>query len=161
MSHGASRHRVTMSKKNLRTGEVATQAGVSIATLRYYERRGLIAPPSRTASGYRAFDPNTVRTVRLIKQAQALGFTLKEIHQLLTICYGPDGTCADLHDAARAKLEDLQRQIDDATAKRRALEALLVRCDRRPGVPASECGVLGALEQSAADHACERPADDD
>jgi MerR family mercuric resistance operon transcriptional regulator len=135
-----------MSRKNLRTGEVATQAGVSIATLRYYERRGLIPPPSRTSSGYRAFEPETVRTVRLIKRAQALGFTLKEIHHLLSICLS-HGTCADLHEAARAKVDDLDHQIRSLSGKREALGELLTDCPRDTAAPATDCPILEQLEQ--------------
>lgn len=137
------------SRKNLRTGEVATKAGVSIATLRYYERRGLIPPPSRTSSGYRAFEPETVRTVRLIKQAQALGFTLKEIHNLLSICLRADGTCADLHEAAAAKVDDLEEQIQSLSEKRTALSELLVACPKDASKPATECPVLKTLEANA------------
>lgn len=138
-----------MSKNNLRTGEVATQAGVSIATLRYYERRGLIPPPSRTSSGYRAFEPETVRTVRLIKQAQALGFTLREIHNLLSICLRSDGTCADLHDAASTKVDDLAEQIQSLSEKRDALSELLMACPKDTSKPAAECPVLTMLETNA------------
>jgi DNA-binding transcriptional MerR regulator len=135
-------------KRNLRTGEVATQAGVSIATLRYYERRGLILPPSRTSSGYRAFEPDTVRIVKLIKQTQALGFTLREIHQLLEVCHRAPGTCADVHDAASAKLRDLERQIADLTEKRTALQGLLGVCPNDARASARDCPLLQRLEQS-------------
>ena len=74
-----------MSGSALRVGEVAALAGVHRETLRYYERRGLIPAPPRRASGYRAYPPVTIERVRLIKWAQGLGFTLREIGELSRI----------------------------------------------------------------------------
>jgi len=136
-----------MSTKNLRTGEVATRAGVSIATLRYYERRGLIPAPSRTPSGYRAFDPETIRTVRLIKSAQALGFTLKEIHSLLSIVLAPDGTCSDLGQLARDKLADIDEQIESLQQKRASLADMIEECPNSAEATARDCPLLRRLER--------------
>lgn len=138
-----------MSKHNLRTGEVANLAGVSIATLRYYERRGLIPPPSRTASGYRAFGTETVRTVRMIKAAQALGFTLKEIHSLLSVVLAPDGAPADLYAIARAKADELNRQARSIEQKRSALSSLLADCNGDDAAIAAESHFVRGLEASA------------
>ena len=66
----------------MRSAEVATEAGVNVQTLRYYERRGLLAAPARLPSGYRNYRPETVRIVRFVKQAQQLGFSLEEIETL-------------------------------------------------------------------------------
>ena len=74
-----------MERAALRVGRVAVRAGVHRETLRYYERRGLIAAPPRRPSGYRAYPPATVERVRLIKWAQDLGFTLREIGELSRI----------------------------------------------------------------------------
>ena len=69
----------------MQTGEVAARAGVNIQTLRYYERRGLLGRPPRTASGYRRYSEDAVRIVRFVKRAQELGFTLDEAEQLLRL----------------------------------------------------------------------------
>lgn len=74
-----------MEPGSLRAGEVAVGAGVHRETLRYYERRGLIPAPPRRASGYRAYPPETVERVRLIKWAQGLGFTLREIRRRIAL----------------------------------------------------------------------------
>ncbi|MGH9098293.1 MAG: MerR family transcriptional regulator, partial [Acidimicrobiales bacterium] len=63
----------------MRSSEVATEAGVNVQTLRYYERRGLLPSPARLASGYWAYGPEAVRTVRFAKAAQGLGFSLTEV----------------------------------------------------------------------------------
>ena len=69
----------------LRTGQVAKQTGVNVETLRYYERQGLIDAPPRTASGYREYPAETVSRIRFIRRAKALGFTLQEIGDLLSL----------------------------------------------------------------------------
>ena len=137
-----------MSTRNLRTGEVATQAGVSIATLRYYERRGLIPAPSRTASGYRAFDAETIRLVRLIKRAQGLGFTLKEVHRLLAVVMAADGTCSELNELAHSKLADLDAQLESLREKRSALADMLTDCVNDPGATTGDCRFLHKLESA-------------
>ena len=72
----------------MRSAQVAAEAGVNLQTLRYYERRGLLPEPPRLESGYRAYHPNAVRTVRFVKTAQRLGFTLEEIESLLDLAAG-------------------------------------------------------------------------
>ena len=67
----------------MRVGEIAERAGVNVETLRYYERRGLLPAPERTPSGHRRYDEETVRLLRAIKEAQAVGFTLAEIAEYL------------------------------------------------------------------------------
>lgn len=71
--------------RGLRTGELADRAGVNVQTLRYYERRGLLAAPARRPSGQREYPEDTVRLLRTIKAVQRLGFTLAEIEELLTL----------------------------------------------------------------------------
>src|SRR5215216_4187470 len=71
-----------MGRDTMRIGEAAAQAGVSVQTLRYYERRGLITKLARRPSGYREYSPDVVRLIRLIKWAQNLGFTLDEIKEM-------------------------------------------------------------------------------
>ncbi len=138
-------------KRHLRTSEVATLAGVSIATLRYYERRGLISPPSRTASGYRSFDPDTVVLVRLIKGAQALGFTLKEIHELIRLRRDEDATCQQMFRTARDKLTDLDEQIARLQRQREELVRVLDTCPRDREATAIDCPMFGRLEQLGRD----------
>ncbi|HVD13202.1 MAG TPA: MerR family transcriptional regulator [Actinomycetota bacterium] len=75
----------------MRIGEVAELAGVNVETLRYYERRGLLAAPERSPAGHRAYDEDAVRFVRAIKEAQGLGFTLAEIEEHLRLARRPGG----------------------------------------------------------------------
>lgn len=135
-----------MNKKPLRIGEVAAQTGVSVATLRYYERRGLITAPARSASGYRAYAADTLEEIRLIRRMQRLGFTLEEILALLGTRRDADGTCADVLRYAWHKVADLDKQINDLSRSRDRLTALLAACPERSDLPARLCPILLGLE---------------
>src|SRR5881296_3201270 len=95
----------------LRTADVAKQGGVNLETVRYYERRGLLPKPPRTLAGYRTFDAGAVRRLRFIKQAQALGFSLKEIKALLALRLDPRASCADVRRRAEAKIADIDGKL--------------------------------------------------
>jgi DNA-binding transcriptional MerR regulator len=118
-----------VSGQGLRTGELATRAGVNVQTLRYYERRGLLAAPARRPSGQRRYPEETVGRLHTIKAAQRLGFTLAEIEELLDLSEHRRGT-GELHQRARAKLAEIDARIDQLTRMRRALlEVLAADCD--------------------------------
>ncbi len=130
----------------MRIGEAAAQAGVNIQTLRYYERRGLLPEPERRSSGYRAYDPDTVGLVRFIKRAQELGFTLREIEDLIELRQGPRRG-ADVRAVAAAKVEDIERRIRQLKAMRKALGGLVSACDCEGG--SLTCPIIEALDDSA------------
>src|SRR5262245_38352047 len=109
----------------LRTGELARLAQVKIDTLRFYERQGLLPVPPRRASGYREYPPEAVELVRFIQRAQELGFTLREIKELLTLRAVPQATCGDVVVLARRKVEEIDAKIGDLRAMRAALTRLL------------------------------------
>lgn len=134
-----------MSKKSLRTGEVAARAGVSVATLRYYERRGLIPEPARTAGGFREYPPETVDVLRLIQRAKELGFTLREIRKLEELRRDPNATCGDFHELATRKQRDLEEQLRFLQRSRDILEDLVKSCPCAGRHPARECRVLSFL----------------
>ncbi len=118
-----------MSGRRLRTGELAERAGVNVQTLRYYERRGLLAAPTRRPSGQREYPEDAVRLLRTIKAAQRLGFTLAEIEELLDLSEHRRGT-GELHRRAEAKVAEIDARIEQLTRMRRALEVVLAAdCD--------------------------------
>ena len=131
----------------MRIGEVAREAGVNIQTLRYYERRGLLEQPRRTASGYRAYPSETVRVVRFVKRAQELGFTLVEIEELLRLRDRRVRSRERVQAHAAAKLSDIDERIQSLKAMREALTVLLDSC-RCAGPP--ECPILEALDAESA-----------
>ena len=130
----------------MRTGEVAAEAGVNVQTLRYYERRGILARPKRTPSGYREYGPDAVRLIRFIKRAQQLGFTLEEIEELLLWRAGRGGSCAGVRSAAEAKIGDVDAKIAALKAMRRALTTLVATCARNRE---RSCPILEALDEKA------------
>ncbi len=128
----------------LKVGEVAKQAGVNLQTVHYYERRGLLPSPPRTGSNYRAYPDDAVLRVRFIKRAQELGFTLREIKELLSLKAAPRTRCADVRERAEAKVQDVDARVRTLQAMRRALTKLIGECSGKG--PVSECPILEALE---------------
>jgi DNA-binding transcriptional MerR regulator len=108
----------------MRIGELAAQSGVGIQTLRYYERRGLIARPARRPSGYRDYQPETARLIRFIKWGQRLGFTLDEIREMTALIENrlPNGA---VRARAAAKIQDVDERIRNLTKMREALQSLV------------------------------------
>ncbi len=130
-------------KATLTLGKVAASAGVNRQTLRYYERRGLLPEPSRTGANYRAYPPDAVERVRFIKRAQALGFALDEVAELLALRDAPHSRCADVRARAQAKVRTIEAKVRDLQAVRRALAALIADCPDTE--PASRCPILRTL----------------
>jgi len=128
----------------LTIGKVARLAEVGVETIRFYERKGLIDEPPRKRSGYRQYPEDTVQRLRFIRRAKELGFTLKEIKELLTLRIEPETTCEDIRRRAEAKMEDIEEKILTLTRMKEALVKLTHSCDGRG--PASECPILEAME---------------
>lgn len=121
----------------LRIGDVAQASGVSVDTLRFYERRGLLRPAGRRSSGYREYAPETVRLVRFIRRAQSLGFTLAEVEELVRLreqAWTGSGP-AHLREAAGAKMQEIDRRVRELQALRGALGRLITACDRACASP--------------------------
>ncbi|MGH7923175.1 MAG: MerR family transcriptional regulator [Candidatus Binatus sp.] len=127
----------------LTIGQVAKAADVHVETLRYYERRGLVPKPPRSISSYRDYPENTVHRVRFVRHAQALGFSLGEIRELLSLRAAPKARCADVKRQADTKLREIEIKIQALRSMHRALTALVSQCDGK--LPASECPILEAL----------------
>lgn len=107
----------------LRAGEVAAAVGVNTETLRYYERRGIIAKPDRTLGGHRLYDEDTVTILRVIKAAQRLGFSLDEVAELLEAGRHHHGAPVGLQSRAQAKLVEINQKIVDLEVIRDSLIA--------------------------------------
>ena len=131
--------------ETLTIGKVANRAGIGIETVRFYEREGLIAePPRGESSGYRHYPEDTVARLRFIKKAKELGFSLKEIRELLSLKAKRLGSCADVRSRATDKIEDIDRKIVVLEAMRTALRGLVEECAGTG--PRTECPILNALE---------------
>lgn len=137
--------------KGMTIGQVARAADIGVETVRFYEREGLIAEPPRRASGYREYPADTVRRLRFIRKAKELGFTLKEIGELLELRVDPQTTCGDVRAHATAKITDIDDKIRLLGRMKAVLSGLVTACSRAG--PTDECPILGALDDEDEDHA--------
>ncbi len=137
-----------MNSAELRIGEVATRSGVSVDTVRYYERRKLLPRAIRSGGGFRLFAPETVERVKFIRQAQELGFSLDEISELLTT--GGTLECQRVRDLLRGKLTELDERMRMMREFRRTLAHHLAACEKeleeRGGK--AQCPVLTNLSRA-------------
>jgi DNA-binding transcriptional MerR regulator len=141
--------------QSLRIGELAKKAGVNVQTIRFYEREGLLAPPSRTASGYRAYTAADLERVRVIRTCQKIGFTLKDVklvlepHRVLASRCGASGAKSVARDkmlaSARQRLVSIDEKLAVLTRMRADMAALVgVLADGDPMVcPASRAASTG------------------
>jgi MerR family copper efflux transcriptional regulator len=129
-------------QKTLTIGRIATQADVGIDTIRFYERRGLLPEPERTASGYRLYTVDTVRRLDFIRRAKDLGFTLEEIIALLGL-QDTKGSKAAVKELTRHKLEQIKNKIQDLTRMSDVLSALEHDCAGTGDV--RTCPIIEAL----------------
>ena len=126
-------------------GKLAARAGVSVDTVRYYEKSGLLAPQSRLASGYRRYGDLQVARLRFIRRAQELGFSLRDIRELLAVSKERD--VARVKRTAQQKLADVEQRIRALERVRGALTTLVATC---PGHGRSaDCPILQALGSEA------------
>jgi MerR family mercuric resistance operon transcriptional regulator len=124
----------------LAIGKVAKKANVGVETIRFYEREGLIEEPPRRASGYRQYPTDTVDRVRFIRRAKELGFTLKEIKELISLRDGGGKRKGEVRAVAEAKMRDIDQKLARLQAMRTALGGLVesCACGRCPTCPILE-----------------------
>jgi Hg(II)-responsive transcriptional regulator len=131
--------------KSRTIGRVAREGGVNLETIRYYEREGLLPKPPRTTSGYRIFPEDTARRLRFIKRAQELGFSLKEIRELLSLRTKPGAKRADMRALTAAKITDIDQRIRTLEAMKKSLQGLTECCDGRGSL--ATCPILESLDE--------------
>jgi MerR family mercuric resistance operon transcriptional regulator len=128
----------------LTIGNLAKQAEVTVETIRYYQRIGLLDEPGKPFSGYRHYPANAIARIRFIKRAQQAGFTLKEIAQLLSL---DTDHCADVRKIAEQKCQQIDAQIKDLMALRNVLDALVKHCQSDSS--AERCSLIDALSNNS------------
>lgn len=133
--------------RTLRIGELARAAHIGVDTVRFYEKQGLLPPPARTVSGYRQYDSSAVRQLRFVQAAKNVGFTLREVRELLSLRVSEQRSCADVKSRALAKLDDVDAKIAELERVRRALSRLADAC---AGRPVAQCALLDALDDEGA-----------
>ncbi|HEY0079860.1 MAG TPA: heavy metal-responsive transcriptional regulator [Pyrinomonadaceae bacterium] len=128
--------------RGLRIGEVSKETGVGVETLRFYERRGLLGRPARTESGYRIYDESVVEQVAFIKRAQAIGFSLDEVGEILKESAAGHRPCKEVRELARRKLAELDERLRELRRYRAELSRTLSQWDERQEQEGHVCGLI-------------------
>lgn len=135
-------NKLTERTQLLTRGALAAEAGCGIDTIRYYEQIGIMPPPPRSVGGHRLYGQPIVKRLHFIRRSRELGFTLREIRQLLRLVDGGNCTCAQVETLARERTQDIRRQIADLKRRKAVLEAIASRCS---GGEIRECPIIDAL----------------
>ncbi|PCJ39084.1 MAG: Zn(2+)-responsive transcriptional regulator [Moraxellaceae bacterium] len=131
----------------MQIGELASKCGVRIDTVRYYEKQKLLIPSGRTEGGYRIYSGGALRELKFILRAKSLGFTLREIRELLSLKIDRDNQpCKSVKDLAEAKLTDIEDKLAELTSMHQALTGITNACCGGDE-PATECSILDALDE--------------
>lgn len=131
--------------EGLTIGQVATEAGVGVETIRFYQRKGLVEQPARTGSRHRRYPRETVARIRFIRGAQNLGFSLKEIEELLELRIAPGTSKAEIKLRAEAKAVEIEQKIDDLQRMRDTLLKLIGACEGTGTL--EDCPILMAFAE--------------
>jgi MerR family mercuric resistance operon transcriptional regulator len=129
----------------LRIGQVAKQGNVGVETVRFYENEGLIELPKRNSSGYRQYPESIIKRIQFIQQAKSLGFSLKEVGELIKLKKTPNARCNEVKATAVGKITDIQKKIDALEGMKEALQPLVAKCS--PSEPISDCPILNAIDE--------------
>ena len=128
----------------LTIGRLAQAVGVNLETVRFYERQGLLPRPPRSASGYRLFPADAARRLKFIKRAQELGFSLREIRELLALRVSPRTDSTEIRKRTESKIADIESKIRTLDSMRKSLKKLVQSCTGC--APHSKCPILESLE---------------
>jgi len=130
----------------MRIGQLSKQTGFQVETLRYYEKLGLLQPVSRSGSGYREYDKESLRQLKFIDHAKSVGFSLNEISELLTLRVERDQhSCEEVKTIAEQKLSQIETKITELEQMKHALQTITDACCGG-AEPATSCTILDALD---------------
>lgn len=132
-----------MNDSTLTIGSLAKSANVNVETIRYYQKKGLLKEPRKPKTGYRKYSIDYVTRVCFIKRAQQLGFTLKQIHELLDL---GSGRCKEVQTLAENKLVEIETRLNDLRAMRRSLADLVKQCTS--GDKNVHCALISSLTKN-------------
>lgn len=132
----------------MRIGEVARRTGLTVHTLRFYERKGLLPRVAREPSNYREFTAKSIERLEFIRQAQRLGFTLSEVREFVDLRNAPMG-CAELRKQGERKLLGLEAELRRLRTIRASLRKLLRDCDASTAsIPCAVSVTMGDIRRS-------------
>ena len=129
-------------ESGMQIGQLSKKTGCNIETIRYYEKRGLLPSPPRTAGGYRLYDPDHLKRLTFVMRSRDLGFSMAEIEKLLSLVDEHQLTCHDMHQQTLAHVGDIQSKIADLKRLERVLTEIASKCSDGT-VP--ECPIIDAL----------------
>ncbi len=132
----------TLARGSIKRGELARRSGCNLETIRYYEDIGLMPLPARTEAGHRLYAEDDQRRLRFILRARELGFSIEEIHSLLSMIDSADYTCGEIHALTQEHLKSVARKIADLKKLQRTLKAISKDC---AAGDAPECPIVDAL----------------
>ncbi len=130
-----------MAAEGIRIGKVSQETGLSIDTIRFYEKRGLLDRPLRSEGGFRLFDAEDIQRMQFIRRAQQLGFSLAEIRELV-ILQREQEPCVHVRELLEAKLKSVRSKIQELRALEEQLAKRLKQCNRKSRAHAGNCPVL-------------------
>jgi len=128
---------------DVKIGTIAKQVGVTVEAIRFYEKKGLVAEPLRNPSGYRDYPEETLQRISFIKKSKELGFSLREIKEILQLQDAPGATCADVKQKAEQKVAVIEKRMELLLKMKEALTELIAACSGSG--PASSCPIIEAL----------------
>jgi MerR family transcriptional regulator, copper efflux regulator len=134
-----------MTEETYTIGQLSKRAAVNIQTVRFYEREGMLAPAFRRDSGYRVYDAESLKRLTFIRHAKELGFSLKEINELLKLRVRTTQGCDRVRSKASEKLIEIQKKIGHLRSLEETLVTLISDCEKR--VVSDCCPILGKMEK--------------
>ncbi len=135
---------------HLTIGQLAKAGGVSVETIRFYERRGLIEQPGRPTSGIRRYPRRTLERLKFIRQAQSLGFTLQEVQDMLELKADDPATCREVQRLAEDKIGLLRTKMQTLRSLETILKTLVEDCHKQSGGDVCFCPLLEAVQEGRA-----------
>jgi MerR family mercuric resistance operon transcriptional regulator len=129
-------------REELTRGALAAHSGCNIETIRYYEQVRLLPPPPRSAGGHRLYGRDLVKRLTFIRRSRDLGFTIKEVRELLRLVDGGTYTCAEIEELARDHVREIRRKIADLRRLQKVLETMAAQCS---GGAVPDCPIIDAL----------------
>jgi MerR family mercuric resistance operon transcriptional regulator len=131
-----------MANEGMTIGQAAAAVGVNVETVRFYERRGMIEQP-RKQGHRRHYSPAVIERLQFIRRAQHVGFSLREVHELLVLQSDPEADCSDVRSRTIQKLQVIDAKIEDLARMKAALETMVTFCPAKGSL--RSCTILGAL----------------
>jgi MerR family mercuric resistance operon transcriptional regulator len=131
-------------KTGFTIGDLATQSGCKVETVRYYEKTGVMPDPPRTEGGHRIYSLDHLKRLVFIRRSRGLGFSIDQVRNLLRFVDEPDHTCGEVRDMAMQQVQAAQKKIDDLKHLQKALREMSARC-KGGRYKVEDCPIVDAL----------------